>query len=243
MIETEILALWGAATGTIGTITGALSLWLRYRHLKRDQTKLRCEVRFDYEVTDGVPKPRYKFVVRNVGRRPVTLDRVQYCYHPKAYRDRLFTRWHWRTGNWCSSDEISKFQPVTLSESQKYEFQIMDFRLPGLQSVGRLRVIDQAERSWRVPWPNKKRIERETSFGEVDKHEESNPRRICKLFGYRIKGEYFIYAQWNHEPPSKGAQKGRTLRFENEADFKLKWAEITSSVIPALMAEEVNDIV
>lgn len=239
---TQTLALWGALTGTIGTATGALSLWLRYRHHKRDQTRLRCEASFSYEISDGVPKPRYKFVVRNVGRRPVTLDTVRYYYKPTPLKDRLLRAWLWRAGQWRSDDEISNHRPEALPEGQKTKIQIKDYRLQQLSRVGRVSIIDQTGRAWRVPWPNSKTLERETSYGEIDRIEEENARRVCKLVGYELKGAFFIYALWNPEPPNKGTRKGRTFPFEKREQFDAKWKELRSNVIPALMTEERDEI-
>ena len=43
MSQTEVLALWGAVTGTIGTLAGLLGLWLRFRQHGLDKPKLKCE--------------------------------------------------------------------------------------------------------------------------------------------------------------------------------------------------------
>lgn len=42
MSQTEVLAIWGAFTGTIGTIFGLLGLWLRFRQHGLDKAKLLC---------------------------------------------------------------------------------------------------------------------------------------------------------------------------------------------------------
>lgn len=49
MSQTEVLAIWGAVTGTIGTFAGLLGLWLRFRQHGLDKPKLLCESSFGFD--------------------------------------------------------------------------------------------------------------------------------------------------------------------------------------------------
>lgn len=75
MSQTDALALWGAITGTIGTVAGLLGLWLRFRQHGLDKPRLKCESSFGY---DGPNSPKNKITVRAVGRRPVSIDSIRY---------------------------------------------------------------------------------------------------------------------------------------------------------------------
>lgn len=239
---TQALAIWGAVTGTIGTITGVLGLWLRYRHQKRDQARLKCEVRFDFEVTNGIPRPKYKIVVRCIGRRPVTLDGIEYFYNPKELKDRLLRRRLWRDGKWRSTDDVGRQRTVSLSEGEKKEFLIDDRRLEHLDRVAKVSVLDQTGKRWRVPWPSPKQLAHNTRHGELDRIEEENPRRTCKIVGYYLQDDLYILAHWNKEPPNKSSFVGRTFHFDRKDAYTRKLEEIRTDLLPKLLAEEIEEI-
>lgn len=239
---TQALAIWGAITGTIGTVTGVLGLWLRYRHQKRDQARLKCEAIFDFEVSDGVPHPKYKIVVRCVGRRPVTLDAIEYFYTPKDLKDRLFRRRLWRSGKWRNKDDLGRQRTVSLSEGEKKEFPIEKGRLAHLDKIAKVCVLDQTGRSWPVPWPGPKRIATQTRHGELDRIEEENARRSCKIVGYYLRNDLYILAHWNKEPPNKSAFIGRTFHFDRKDAYSRKLEEIRTNLLPQLLAEEIEEI-
>lgn len=242
LTTTQALAVWGAITGTIGTITGVLGLWLRFRHQKRDQARLKCEAVFDFEVSNGVPRPKYKIVVRCVGRRPVTLDGIEYFYTPKTLKDRLLRRRLWRRGKWRSKDATNRQKTINLSEGQKAEFPIEERRLEHLNMVACVRVHDQTGRSWRVKWPNPRQLAVTTRHGELDRIQEENPRRVCKIVGYYLRHDLYIFVHWNKDPPNKSSFLGRTFFFENRADYDKKMEELRSVQLPKLLAEELQEI-
>jgi len=239
---TQLLAIWGAVTGTIGTITGVLGLWLRYRHQKRDQARLRCEARFDFEVSNGVPRPKYKIVVRCIGRRPVALDGIEYYYTPKNVKDRLLRHRLWRNGKWRSVDDVGSRRPVSLSEGEKKEFLIEERQLGHLDKVVKVCVLDQTGKRWHVPWPRSKQLAQKTQHGELDRIEEENPRRTCKIVGYYLQNDFYILAHWNKEPPSKSVSVGRTFHFNRKDAYMQKLEEIRFDLIPRLLAEEIEEI-
>jgi len=239
---TQALAIWGAVTGTIGTITGALGLWLRFRQQKHDQARLKCEADFDFEVTNGVPRQKFKIVVRCVGRRPVTLDCIEYFYNPKDLKDRLLRARLWRGGKWRSKDEVGRQRAVSLSEGEKKEFPIEEMRLVHLDKVAKVCVLDQTGRHWPVLWPTPRQLVLKTRHGELDRIEEENPRRTCKIVGYYLRDDFYIFALWNKEPPSKSSSIGRTFHFDRRDAYARKLEEIRSVLLPKLLAEEIEEI-
>ena len=49
MNQVEVLAIWGAVTGTIGTVAGLLGLWLRFKQHSLDKPKLVCDAYFEFD--------------------------------------------------------------------------------------------------------------------------------------------------------------------------------------------------
>lgn len=239
---TQALAMWGAITGTIGTITGVLGLWLRFRHQKRDQARLRCEAVFDFHVSDGIPRPKYKIVVRCVGRRPVTLDAIEYSYNPPSLKNRLFRRHLWNRGKYRNKDEVGRQQAVNLSEGQKADFLIEERRIAHLDKVAKVCVLDQTGRRWPVFWPRPKLLAQKTRHGELDRIEEGNSRRSCKIVGYYLQNDFYIFAHWNKDPSNKSSFIGRTFHFDGRDAYARKLAEIRSDLLPKLLAEEIEEI-
>ena len=197
---------------------------------------------FDFEVSNGVPRPKYKIVVRCIGRRPVTLDEIEYSYNPKELKDRLFRRRLWREGKWRNADDVGRQRPVTLSEGEKKVFLIEERRLEHLDKVARVSVVDQTGKRWRVPWPKSKQFAQNTRHGELDRIEEENPRRTCTIVGYYLRKDFYIFASWNKEPPSKSASVGRTFHFDGKDAYARKLEEIRSDLLPKLLAEQVEEI-
>lgn len=215
---------------------------MRFRHQKRDQARLNCEVDFAFEVTNGVPKPKHKIIIRCVGRRPVTLDSIEYSYHPPHLKKRRFRRRLWREGKYCWKDDLGRLKPVSLSEGQKVDFLIEERRLAHLDKVAKVCVIDQTGRRWLVKWPSSKELGKKTQHGELDRVEEENPRRTCKIVGYHMQGDFYISAQWNKEPANKSSFMGRNFHFVREDAYRQKIEELRTSQLPKLLSEEIMEI-
>lgn len=240
LTATQTLALWGAVTGTIGTVTGVLGLWLRFRHQKRDQAQLKCEVQFNFEVTNGCPSPRYKFIVRSVGRRPVTLDAIEYKYNPESFKDRLLKHRLWRTGKWVSADaaEVRHRQTVSLSEGQKVELPIDKRHFDYLDRIARVYISDQSGKKWPVTWPSARELAILTQHGMLDRIQEETPRRTCNIQGYQLKSRFHLTARWNPDPPKKDSSIGKTFSFDKKSDYDQKLDDIRTVQLPKLLSEE-----
>ena len=239
---TQILAIWGAVTGSIGTVTGILGLWLRFCHQKRDQAHLKCEVDFSFEVTNGIPNPKYKIIIRCVGRRPLTLDAIEYSYNPPDLKNRLFRRRLWRDGKYCNKDDLGRLKPVSLSEGQKVDFLIEKERLTHLGKVAKVCVIDQTGKRWPVKWPKSRELDEKTQYGELDRVEEENPRRNCKIVGYHIQGDFYIHAHWNKEPLNKSVFMCRDFHFSRKDAYREKLEELRIFQLPKLLSGEIMEI-
>ena len=83
MNQVEVLAIWGAVTGTIGTVAGLIGLWLRFKQHSLDKPKLVCDAYFEF---DSPNHPKHKLTVRSLGRRPVIIDEIKYFITPTSSR-------------------------------------------------------------------------------------------------------------------------------------------------------------
>lgn len=118
----QTLAIWGAVTGTIGTVTGIIGLILRYRAHKRDNPCLQCESDFSFEHSSGEASPKHKITIRSVGRRPVAVDYVRYFMRPGRRWHRVFKWYHWSNKRWIY-DQAPR-RPINLTEGTKEDILI-----------------------------------------------------------------------------------------------------------------------
>lgn len=237
--STEQLAVWGALTGSIGTITGALSLYLRFRQHKRDQVKLKCEVNFDHEFYSGSkPRKNYKIVVRSVGRRPVTIDYAQYRLGPTDFPKRL-QRWtKWRKGEWVRNVEPKT--KASLTEGMKIEIPI-DVERISFEHVYKVKIVDQTGRFWPVEWPSRRKIQTITHYKELDSFAEENPRQKVTLHGYEFQNKFRLTIYWNPEAGKKTSMKGRVFEFNTPKQYTDKVRMLKQDKIPTFLETGTSD--
>jgi hypothetical protein len=242
--STEQLALWGALTGSIGTITGALSLYLRFRQQKRDQVKLKCEVDFGYEFRKGsIPIKNYKIVVRSVGRRPVTIDHVQYRFGPSEFPKKL-QRWaKWRKGEWLSNvvpaTKTSRIN-TSLTEGTKIQIPIDAERL-NIAHVCKVKIVDQTGRFWPVSWPSRKKIQTITHYKELDDLTEENSQQKVTLRGYEFQKKFRLTVYWNPKTGNKTPMIGRYFEFDSRKKYTDKFSLLKQEKIPAFLKTGTSD--
>ena len=236
----QALAIWGAVTGTIGTISGVIGLILRYRTHKRDNPFLQCDSDFFFEHLSGDARPKHKITVRSVGRRPVSVDYVRYFMRPGRRWHRVFKWYHWYRKRWVYNQ--TPRNPITLPEGTKEDVYISVPNGFPLGEVLKAEVHDQAGNVWKVSWPRLRRLRRLIRNEKLGEIEEENSRQQCKVVGY-LAGEHFhIYAQWNREPGKKKAFKTQFFRFQTCDEYKRKWADIGNSQVPKFLNEEVSGL-
>lgn len=237
---TRTLAIWGAVTGTIGTIAGIANLVLRFKQHKKDQPKLLCTSDFSFEHLSGEVRPQHKVILRSVGKRPVTLDFIRYCINPTNFWQRLFKQRTWGLGRWVYDDALSKALHIT--EGKK---EVISIKLPDGLSVTEIvkaEVHDQSGTIWPIAWPSQSKLEFLVHQEKLHESEESNENRVCKISGYTISGAYHIYTHWNPKPKDKNSFKGKFFHFKNEKEYQTKLKDIIEKQQPKLLTCEIDEI-
>ncbi len=236
----QTLAIWGAVTGTIGTVTGVIGLILRYRSHKRDNPFLQCEADFSFEHSSGDARPKHKITVRSVGRRPVSVDYVRYFMRPGRRWHSVFRWYHWSKKRWVY-DQVPR-SPINLSEGTKEDIYISVPNGFPLNEVLKAEVHDQAGNAWKVSWPRLKRLQRLIRNEKLGEEQNENARQQCKVVGY-LAGEYYhIHVHWNQKPGQKKAFKNRFFRFQTREEYERKWTDILEDQVPKFLREEATEI-
>lgn len=237
---TQALAIWGAITGTIGTIAGIVNLVLRIKQHKGDRPNLLCSTDFSCEHCSGKVNQRQKVVVRSIGRRPVTPDFIRYFIKPTGFWNNLFRRLIWRSGRWIYEADCGNGGQIT--EGKKEEFKIS---LPSDLSITRIvgaAVCDQSGKAWKVRWPTPKKLAALVYYESFHYSEESNDDRLCKISGYATSNRFHIFTNWNPTPGNKNSFTGRHFRFSSKKEFQEKLDNLVEIQRPKMLSCEIDEI-
>lgn len=237
MSQTEILAIWGAVTGTVGTVAGLLGLWLRFRLHALDKPRLVCEASFGF---DSPNQPNHKITIRSVGRRPVALDNVNYFIKPKLWQHRITKAWQHKKGRWLWRQKPR--ERIKLNEGEKSEIVIS---LPDgldITDIYRVEVIDQTARRWPVKWMATSRLYKTATQETIDEFTEENDKRIVSVTGYRLGERYYLDTKFNTKPGRTGKPSGRGFWFFDVLKYREKLQDVKCNQASSFLSGEAEDI-
>jgi hypothetical protein len=237
---TQSLALWGAVTGTIGTVAGIANLILRFKQHKKDQPKLLCTSEFSFEHSAGTVRPQHKLIIRSVGKRPVTVDYVRYFIKPKGFWQSLFKQRAWSKSRWIYDEKPRSIMHIT--EGKKEEIKISMPNGLSIPQIVKVKIYDQSGTSWKVKWPSARKLAVEVHHEQLHESEESNTDRVCKISGYSETDKYHIYTHWNPTPKSKNSFTGRFFQLKSEKEYESKLRDIIDNQQPKILACELDEI-
>ncbi|HDI5425487.1 TPA: hypothetical protein PNR66_002385, partial [Legionella pneumophila] len=80
------LSLWGAITGTIGTILGIMTLILKAKEFNRNKANLICKSEIKYQDIDHLD---VRIFVSASGRIPVQINKLKIYVIPRKFWMRL----------------------------------------------------------------------------------------------------------------------------------------------------------
>lgn len=238
MSQTEILAVWGAISGTIGTLVGLLGLWLRFRQHGLDRADLSCDSGFGYE---SPTHTQHKITIRSTGRRPVTIDHVRYFITPSDWRRRIIKSFLHRKNQWVWDQEPKTKEK--LSEGEKTELKILLPRGVDITEVYKAQIIDQSGKSWPIKWPSTKTLTKIATTNKLVTITEENDKRVVHLVGHRLGERYFLEASFNTKPGRSGMPSGRFFWFPDEKKYLGKLKEIQNNQVGKFLSAEVEEIV
>ncbi|CAO1665095.1 RING-type E3 ubiquitin transferase [Halomonas sp. NYA30] len=238
MIQTEVLALWGAVTGTIGTLAGLLGLWLRFRQHGLNKPKLKCESSFGY---DGPKTPKHKITVRAVGRRPVSIDYIKYFILPRTWRQRATKYFQHKKGRWIWRQHPKS--AVKLNEGEKSEFFISLHESLCITEIYKVEVVDQTGHSWPVKWVSQKRLKSIATHEVLDEYNDENEKRIVGVTGYRVGERFYIGTSFNTKPVRTGKTCGRGFWFLDEEKYKEKLHDVIDYQAHRFLSGETEEII
>jgi len=236
MFETATLAIWGAITGSIGTIAGLINLWIRLKQHRLDVSKLKCDSDFNYELPTT---PKHKLIIRSIGRRPLTLDKIQYFIMPKTWAHKIIKKWHHNKKEYTYSQDLKN---TKLTEGEKIDFLIS---LPnGLEitDIYKVQILDQTGKTWKVKWPSVATLTQIATKEELFFLEEENDKRFVAVKGYRLGKKYFIELKFDTKVKRTGMINGKGFWFEDVKKYLEKLQNIQDTQIVKFLASETEVI-
>ena len=232
------LSVWGAVTGTIGTVAGLLGLWLRFRQHGLDKAELRCESEFGFE---SPTSKQHKICIRSTGRRPVTIDAIRYLIVPHKIWHKLFKRLLHRRNRYVWVQKLRAKAKIAEGEKAEVHIELPDSGLD-IQDIYNAEVIDQTGRHWRVKWPSLSKLSRIATSEQIDFFENKNEFRICSVTGYRLGEKYYLETKFNTIPGRMGVTCARSFWPLDIRAYSEKYKDIKENQCAQFLASSINEI-
>lgn len=237
MSQTEILALWGAITGTIGTVAGVLGLWLRFRQHGMDRPKLMCDSSFGFE---SPSRPTHKITIRSVGRRPITIDQIKYFNVPRIWSHRLTKCFQHKKGRWVWSQSLKT--AIKLGEGEKTEVSVSLPESNSITEIYKVVVVDQTGKEWPVKWAAISKLKKVATEEILEAFVEENDKRVFSAIGYRLGTRYFLETKFNTKPGRTGVPCGRSFWFLDIKKYQEKLQKVKSIQAIEFLSGEAEEI-
>lgn len=237
MNQTEVLAIWGALTGTIGTIAGLLGLWLRFRQHGLDKPKLVCESSFGF---DSPNHPKHTITIRSVGRRPVVINNIRYFITPRIWKHRVTKFWQHKKGRWLSNQELR--QKTKINEGEKTEIRISLHDWFDITEIYKAEVVDQTGKVWPIQWKPHSILVKIAKQETLDELSEENEKRIFSAIGYRLGERYYIQTNFNTKPTRMGVPCGKGFWFFDLKKYQEKFMNIKDIQAAKFLSGEIEEI-
>jgi hypothetical protein len=235
MSQTEILAIWGAVTGTVGSIAGLLGLWLRFKQHGLDKASLVCEAEFGY---DSPEWSKHKIIIRSIGRRPVTVDHIRYLIRPNKFLHKITRNHQHSKGRWLWDQNYK----AKLTEGEKTETSISLHESIKITDIYKVKVIDQAGIEWDVKWPSERVLHKTATKSELKSASDENAKRAVSAVGYRLGERFYIQTKFDTKPQRMGKPNGRGFWLMDEKKYSNKIDDIINVQFEKFLSGETEEI-
>lgn len=227
--------MWGAVTGTIGTLAGVLGFGLRLRQYLADKPKLKNDVEFRFGGMGG-GEPSHLIYLRSIGRRPVSIDFIDYHIRPSRFFDRMFVRWLRRDGRWVHRDKL--LRPLVLEEGKKVQVGLAKVQGIPVTSIAGIFAIDQTGRSWKVRWPSKRKVAKLATSEKISSVNFEGETKNVKISQYRVGDKYKIHVFINDT--GGGPSRGQVILRKNVEDIDALFDFLSQILVPKYLNKEID---
>ena len=188
--NTQILAIWGAITGTLGSMIGVLSFIIKYKVYNKDKALLKIITNLGFTFNRSGIKQKNSITVVSVGKKTVFVESIQYFLRIENICRRFISFFYYNKGLY-----LHEYTFESIIEIQEGKNHKIDITLPkGLQlsDIKKIRIIDQTGKLWKVPWFTRNTITKKTKIVTIDNLELKRGDREISLKSSLVGCCYFL---------------------------------------------------
>lgn len=189
-MDTEKIAILGAVTGIIGTITGCINLYFRYKQHQKDSRKLSCKLSMNIKEYEQEFIINHELEIVSVGKRNVELDKYTVYFKPKKFFQRFNKRKLWNKNKFCNSTDI---QYSTLKDGGKLTLLFL-IRPEHYSLIEKIYVFDKTGEKWKVKLIPKNIYSKRVKNQFFDKKEIKEGDKKVTIKTYHMDREYILNA-------------------------------------------------
>lgn len=234
-MNTENLAILGAITGVIGTISGIINLIFRYKQYKKDSRQIKCKFESKPYFNGTDIADEYTLTISSIGKRDVPLDKYKVFYSPVKLSDKLFKNKLWKNGLHCYEVNIPQ---CTLKDGDSKVFGVR-MKREYYSKVEKISVFDKTGFEWKVKLVAKKEHEKQSKNKVIELKEESTEKRKVMIRIYFLNGIYCFQIDLYANNHSNRTQNFVRKKFTNYKEY-IKYKSSIKEVIKKYLNEEIT---
>ncbi|ARM32342.1 hypothetical protein B0B39_01800 [Legionella longbeachae] len=184
------LSLWGAITGTIGTILGIISLILKAKEFNRNKANLICKSEIKYQSIDHLD---VRIFVSASGRTPVQMNKLKIYVMPRKFWMRLLRFFYYKRGKFILEFDIPKRK---INEQEKVDFKLEIPKGLEYSDIYKIHIIDGVHKEWPVEWPSVSTVKKKIEKIQLDQFEIKRNQQTVTLTSYQLHKQFYLKVEY-----------------------------------------------
>ncbi len=208
------LSLWGAITGTIGTILGVIGLILKAKEFNRNKANLICKSEIKYQTIDNLD---VRIFASASGRSPVQINKLKIYVMPSKPWIRLIRFFYYKRKEFILELDIPKRK---INEQERIDFKL---NLPnGLKysDIYKMYIIDGVHKEWPVEWPSVSTVKKKIEKIQLGKLEIKGDLQTVILTSYQLYKRFYLKV--DHKIPLDSYTTGRWFKKKKDLEEAIK---------------------
>jgi len=238
IFSTENLSIWGAVTGTIGTLIGTLGFIIRFKTYARDKIKIRVDSYLKYHDSTDESKSNH-MVVFCQGKQSIYISEIKYYWRPEGWRN-YFRYFYYLKNLYIYNREISDGIKIEPNRNVKIGINLIEGL--DIREITKIRIVDETGKSWKVPWFRKDTIDRYNT-NKIIKEEELFEKGIheVKLSARKI-GDYYRIILMYKNKSIQNQTKGKYFYSRDEKSYNKNLHKVIDDIVPEILDGKISEI-
>ncbi|GGI90680.1 hypothetical protein [Legionella impletisoli] len=151
------LSIWGAVTGTVGTILGIISITLKIKEFNRNKPNLVCKSQIKYSTINNLD---VRIFISSTGRTPIQINKIKVYVLPRKFWMRILKSYYYKKRKAILELNVPK---TTLNEQEKIDFKLAIPQDLEYSDIYKISIIDGVDKEWPVDWPSVSTVKKKTN--------------------------------------------------------------------------------